>query len=1521
MTLRLWLMGLLSLSLFPREFAVCGEAVAATAARSFREAGWRPTGRSAHQEIWEAPGAIMTSSDRPAAGRVHVLAAGLNRWDGEGRVWVPAEARFESEANGGFAARRTAYQVRLAPNLNAPGAVDLVTSDGQRLRSAPVGLAYCETGSGRTVLLAESRDCVAAAVGVTQVLYANVFDRVAADVRYTVALDRFEQDVILRAAPPRPEQFGLDPASTRLVVLTEFVEAPTPVRGDGEADGWLRFEATALAPGTAFEIGTKALSAKGVPVGKAWQIVEGRTFLLETVEYAAVAATLAELPLTPLAATQRTGVLRPATKGWELPVPRRTQLAAAGNEFRRAGGAPLLAGEPDKTPGLVVDYRLLSTPSITLAGDTTYFVTGSLNVKDLTIEGGAVVKYDTSESARLSVVGSVNCRTGPYRPAFFTHKFDATVGEPVETGDATTSQVGYPMLEIAGGPATLEYLRFRHAQTAVKFSGLVAAGAQRLRNVQMVKCGTGVSALGNSASQPQALDLGNVLAANVGTVLDGDFFRAVCAHLTADHVDLLVNAGSASNVNWLAATNSVLVNVTNVSRGTVTLVGTHNGFWNSPTFGSAPQYLATNHPFQSVGGGSRYLAADASFRGVGTLAIDGILLGNLRSWGTTQPPTVWTNAISDELVWAPLVARSQGAPDLGYHYEVLDYAVSDLAIAESLVTLTNGVTLAAYGSCGFKLGAGARLVSIGTPTALNVFTRYISVQEQFGSPWDYDGRSAILYPSRGAVVPPSQVDCRFTRLTAPAYSGTVTGPGVGIYRFTDCQFSGGELTLDTLNAGTTGMALTLQNCLLEGVNCSFTDHNDPVSLTVRNCTFWHGEAWFRPGEAHTFQVWDTFFDATAVSASVGVDHDYNGYLSGSPRLTPPAPHDLTPLVTSPAYVTGPLGDRYLPAACTLRDAGSQADAARAGLYHHSTSANDRSREEHTRVDVGFHYVACADDQPTDSDGDTLPDWLEDPNGNGALDSGETLFASSDTDPNDALNDRQTHDLRFNILVNDPRQDHANEQNTQWQPKVVANGDTVVVAFWDTNQGIYELKSGTDRGTNRMVGWAVSRDGGVTFSDQGQPPVPAVIPPDTLPWGDAGDPVLAIDRVSKIIYLAGTSERRPGANKGVPLWMSTDNGVTFVRCDTVRPDIEYSDYPWIAVDDWPADVGYYHDVYLLIRTLDGDNGKMYLMVAQDGNLSASNWSKQELAGYGATMQTAAVGPDHVAYVAWLQESGQFPNHDWALQIRAVGNRGANPNLLGSTPKTICQLASNDYATLKLFRSNSGNTDDYFQVFRHPELVVNPAKPGHVYVAFADKGVGSDRADVFFTYSTDGGQTWLGAPQRLNSLDGNPVANDQWAPVLTVKPDGQQLLAAWFDRRDDPANSLMDVYGRWGTIASDGTVTWGSQVFRITTESFPPVYPGTLPANRDPGHYDPVWPPNDVNLNWWYNTWWPPDSDWDVWRTAFTYADWMGEHNGAFGSSTHAFVVWPDGRLRSSRSAYCPDRSQLDIRMARVSWPEL
>ena len=153
-----------------------------------------------------------------------------------------------------------------------------------------------------------------------------------------------------------------------------------------------------------------------------------------------------------------------------------------------------------------------------------------------------------------------------------------------------------------------------------------------------------------------------------------------------------------------------------------------------------------------------------------------------------------------------------------------------------------------------------------------------------------------------------------------------------------------------------------------------------------------------------------------------------------------------------------------------------------------------------------------------------------------------------------------------------------------------------------------------------------------------------------------------------------------------------------------------------------------------------------------------------------------------------------------------------------------------------------------------------------------------------------------------------------PVLAVKPDGTKLFLAWYDRRNDSNNSLIDVYGRWGSIAADGTLTLGTE-FRITTSSFPPVFAGTLQDNTIDGHYDPVYPPNLVNLHWAYPEWpAPPDTS----ATANVYKDHVGEYNGVSADGQYVYMSWTDNRLQSVGTRY--GRNQSDIRLLRLAWPQ-
>jgi len=149
------------------------------------------------------------------------------------------------------------------------------------------------------------------------------------------------------------------------------------------------------------------------------------------------------------------------------------------------------------------------------------------------------------------------------------------------------------------------------------------------------------------------------------------------------------------------------------------------------------------------------------------------------------------------------------------------------------------------------------------------------------------------------------------------------------------------------------------------------------------------------------------------------------------------------------------------------------------------------------------------------------------------------------------------------------------------------------------------------------------------------------------------------------------------------------------------------------------------------------------------------------------------------------------------------------------------------------------------------------------------------------------------------------------VLTVKPDGTRLFLAWYDRRNDTNNSLIDVYARWGTIERDGSVALDPE-FRINTVSFPPVFAGTLTNNIEQGHYDPVYPPG-VNLHWWYPEW--PDDE-DILASPI-YASHVGEYNGIASDGEYVWLTWTDNRMQSGGTSYI--RGQSDIRLARLPWP--
>ena len=227
--------------------------------------------RGANYNIWES-----TNSQSIGVGQHRFVewATGLNYTNASGH-WVPAREEIDACSSGAIA-QYGQHQVSFANDLNTVGAIDVMMPDGKHLQSDILGLSYYDTASGTNVVIAEVTDCQGEIVGSNQVVYANAFNGVNANVCYTYTKAGLEQDVILLEQPPTPESFGLSSASSVLQVITEFTSAPTPTvtastAGSSLPDEWVNFGAMQLIRGKAFLLGT---NLPAVAVARQWATLD-----------------------------------------------------------------------------------------------------------------------------------------------------------------------------------------------------------------------------------------------------------------------------------------------------------------------------------------------------------------------------------------------------------------------------------------------------------------------------------------------------------------------------------------------------------------------------------------------------------------------------------------------------------------------------------------------------------------------------------------------------------------------------------------------------------------------------------------------------------------------------------------------------------------------------------------------------------------------------------------------------------------------------------------------------------------------------------------------------------------------------------------------------------------------------------------------------------------------------------------------------------------------------------------------
>ncbi len=583
--------------------------------------------------------------------------------------------------------------------------------------------------------------------------------------------------------------------------------------------------------------------------------------------------------------------------------------------------------------------------NFTFKGATTYYVTNAVNLYGTTtIEGGTVVKFAKAASPITINGPDFVCQTAPYRHAIFTAKDDDTVGETISgsTGNPLTnlwtgyggglSWVGYSLLgDNTGKP--VHDIRFSFLTTALTL-GRDDSETFEVSDAQFIHCYSSIYLTGG-------INLKNCLFQNgiLTFTSSGDETDWSCEHLTVSQCSALNYAYHAN----LYLTNCLLVAVTNLDA---------SGYY-SLTTNHVAQESDPAAVFQTVGAGSHYLAINSPYRDAGTADISASLLKELKN-KTTYPPVVLSNAASvATLDLTPQVPRDTDTPDLGYHYDPVDYALNAYyALSGETLTITGGTVITSFGDVGIWMRHESTIDCEGTAASPNRFVPYECVQE-----------NSIVW---GGVKP-------WTHVTA--YDGNRPDDSftTGTFRFTEFDIRNDYETYNIYSAGDWVFdTLEMTDCVFRRARCNFGNNYSydtlalkdnlferaPASLfgdpayTAYNNLFWRGGVYVENYGDNLRTFRDNAVDGgtMTIESGEGLTHDHNAYINASRNFSTGG-SDI--VLTNFTYAHGPLGD-YYQASTNLIDLGSRS-AVSAGLGSYTTRTN-QVLDGGTTVDIGFHHA-------------------------------------------------------------------------------------------------------------------------------------------------------------------------------------------------------------------------------------------------------------------------------------------------------------------------------------------------------------------------------------------------------------------------------------------------------------------------------------------------------------------------------------------------------------------------------------
>ena len=279
---------------------------------------------------------------------------------------------------------------------------------------------------------------------------------------------------------------------------------------------------------------------------------------------------------------------------------------------------------------------------------------------------------------------------------------------------------------------------------------------------------------------------------------------------------------------------------------------------------------------------------------------------------------------------------------------------------------------------------------------------------------------------------------------------------------------------------------------------------------------------------------------------------------------------------------------------------------------------------------------------------------------------------------------------------------------------------------------------------------------------------------------SGDPVTAYDSLGNLYY--ENMYNSGGSIIGCKVIRSTDNGATWSSSVTAISGVDKN---WIAADQTSGPFANF--VYSTMTAGGGlgrftrstDLGLTWQTTFQPGN--------QNLPGMMVAVGANIIGgdvPGGAVYVVTNGGSTFSPTYTFYLST----DGGATFTLKSS------QIFANYVGTNVNGRHSVENmrtrpypfitSDNSYGTYR-----------GRLYLVYASNtpAGNGNKPDIFCRYSTDQGTTWS-SPVVIND-DPNTTANHQWMPAIWCDKETGRLYAKWFDTRNVPTSDSAEVYASY------------------------------------------------------------------------------------------------------------------------------